>query len=163
MSDWGIRVDGIEEEQARLDALATMLLDLRPFWPTLTSLFVSWMGRQFESEGAYLTDPWQPLSPDYAARKAVTHPGKGILVADGDLKRGATTPQRDAGPRSITFIINWVKQGERLDPKWHHLGQGNNPRRPLLGAVLPDEAQMEFDTALDDYAEDMLQRLGFHH
>jgi len=160
-SDWWVEVDGIEENQHRLDLLSTMLLDLRPFWPRLTTLFVSWMGRQFETEGAFLTDPWAPLTPDYAARKALKHPGKGILVAEGDLKRGATTPRREQSPSSITFILGWVKRGQSLDPKWHHRGEGHNRRRPLIGTALPDEAQLEFDQALEDYAEDMLQRLGF--
>lgn len=43
----------------------------------------------FESEGG---GSWAPLDPIYAARKAVTHPGKGILEREGTYRNAATHP-----------------------------------------------------------------------
>ena len=51
----------------------------------------------FESEGH---GSWAPLDPIYAARKAVTHPGKGILEREGVYRDAATHPNH-AGSLSV--------------------------------------------------------------
>lgn len=163
--DWEAKFHD-EVYKAKLRAFSSLLLDLRPFWPRVVPLFVSWMQRQFESEGRFWNTPWAPLSPEYAARKAVTHPGKGILVADGDLRREASTPARRVTRTSLTLTIRWRKPARRgrtrmrLDPRWHQLGTQRMPARPLLSQLLPLEAQMELEQLGEQYVEEMAQRVG---
>lgn len=157
---WGVDGDTADEER-RLHAFALAMSDLRPFWPKVVPLFIQWMKRQFESQGIYWTGAaWRPLTPDYAARKSIDHPGRGILVAAGDLRRGASQPLRVATPRSLTLTIEWPKGDGHYDPAWHHLGEGNNPRRPLLSQQLNTEQQMELDEVGREYVNDTARRLG---
>ena len=159
---WDVDVDD-ERLKSQLRAFASLMLDLRPFWPRVVPLFIGWMREQFETEGAYFGTPWAPLSPAYAARKAVTHPGRGLLVADGDLRRESSAPGRKATPTSLTLTIRWRKsKGRRraLDPRWHQLGTDRMPARPLLSEVLPPDAQLELEQAADEYVTEMAQRVG---
>jgi len=162
-SGWDVEFDD-ELKKAQLKAFASLLLDLRPFWPRVVPLFVGWMSQQFETEGVYWGTPWAPLSPEYAARKAITHPGKGLLVADGDLRKGASMPARRATRTSLTLTIRWPKRkgrkGQKLDPGWHQLGTQRMPARPLLGPILPMDAQLELEHAADDYVHEMAERVG---
>lgn len=129
-------------------------------------LFIGWMRQQFESEGAFWGTPWAPLSPGYAAFKSRNYPGKTILIAEGDLRRGASLPQREVTPRTLTLTIDWPKggleqdSGLRWDPAWHHLGRGNLPARPLLADGLPPTAMMELENAVGDYVDEMARRVG---
>ena len=160
--DWGVDVD-VAETKARLQAFASQILDLRSFWPRVVPLFIGWEAQQFKTEGAYWGTPWAPLSPEYALRKAALHPGKGILVADGDLRREASTPSRRATPQTLTLTIRWRKRKGRrrvLDPGWHMLGTDRMPARPLLGSVLPLEAERELDAAAEEHIEDLARRTG---
>ena len=173
MPGWGADYDD-DGYQKRLEGYAKSFINLRGFWPKVVPLFIRWEGKQFASEGVYWTGaPWAPLSPRYAAWKAIHFPGQTILKAKGDLLRGATTPKRVVTAQTLTLIIEWPKKPEQprpwkrdptkmthptqvFDPAWHHLGEGNNPMRPLLmEEFLNPEQQMELDEAANDYAEEM--------
>ncbi len=159
---WHVDFDSADD-QAKLRAFASLLLDLRPFWPRVVPLFIGWMREQFATEGDYWGTPWAPLSPEYALRKAAMYPGRGILVAEGDLRRGASMPSRRAGPHSLTLTIRWRKRrGKRrtLDPAWHQFGTDRMPARPLLGESLPPDAQKELDLAAEEYVTEMAKMTG---
>jgi hypothetical protein len=160
VAGWGVDLSGLNEAERKLTRLAALLLDLRPFWPRVVPLFVGWMREQFRTEGRFFSTPWPPLSPAYAARKLRLYPSKGILVAEGDLRRGASLPERRATPRTLTLTITWPKEGERLDPQWHQLGTRHMPARPLLSDILPTEAMQELRQAQEEYVEDMIRRVG---
>ena len=138
-----------------LNRIAAFLLDLRPFWPKVVPVFIAWMRAQFETEGAFAWgQPWAPLSPSYAAWKAIAHPGKGILIAEGDLRRAASNPIRRATPSSLTLTID--------DPKLQHheTGTANMPARPLLfGDPLPIAASAMLDHAVESYVDDLVRRV----
>lgn len=42
----------------------------------------------WETEGAVFGEPWAPLNPKYAKRKAKKYPGAGILEATGTMRSG---------------------------------------------------------------------------
>jgi hypothetical protein len=68
------------------------------------------------------------------------YPGKGILVATGDMKRAASAPRACVTPTSLTLTID--------DPKlqYHQDGTDRMPARPLVfGDPLPPEARAELD------------------
>lgn len=155
-----IEIDGAAELEKRLAMFEATIRDLRSFWPSVVPLFIKWMRQQFETEGAFMGTPWAPLTARYAAWKGVHYPGKGLLYAEGDLRRGASLPQRDAGPTHLTLSIGWPKAGENLDPDWHQSGTSKMVARPLLAEHLPPEAQDDLERAATDYVTDNARRFG---
>lgn len=178
--------EGLDESQKALQRVAVQLLDLRPFWSTVADLAIDWIGTQFEQQGAFMTGPWAPLSPAYAAWKAIRYPGRPILAADGDLRRAATTPKRDARPLSLTLTIEPYTKRKRstgradltlsgtgstrtaaasssstkvMQPGWFQEGTARMPARPLVGD-LPEYALDQLDRAAEDYVDDILARAG---
>jgi hypothetical protein len=133
---------------------AAFLGDLRSFWPLVVPLFIGWMREQFSTEGAFGGQPWTPLSPDYAAAKAVQYPGKGILVASGKMKKAASMPRRIVTPRTLTLSID----SDYL--QYHQEGTDRMPKRPLIFDLLPAPAQAELTEAANIYVRDIAHRLG---
>lgn len=79
MPGWGADYDD-EMTQKRLEAVAARLLDFTEFWPRIVRLFLGWEQKQFKTEGAFWGTPWAPLSPAYAAWKAVHFPDRKSVV-----------------------------------------------------------------------------------
>lgn len=151
--DASVRIDfhGTPEQ---LQKLAVFLSDLRSFWPLLVPTVTGWWRRQFESEGEFGGHAWAALTPAYAARKAHTHPGRGILVATGALKRSASRPRRAQTATSLTLAIDDQKL------PFHQEGTGRMPARPLIfGDPLPPAARAELDHVANAYVTDLLKRL----
>lgn len=162
-----VRVDlsGFDEAERGLVRLLAMLTDLRPFWPRLVPIFVGWMKEQFESEGGWGGDPWAPLSDDYAQRKAMLHPGRGILYATGDLRRAASLPKRRVSPRSMQLIVDDadMRHGAKVPRAvagYHQWGTDAMPARPIVPEELPLEAGEEVRTAAEAWIDEMATRLG---
>lgn len=148
-----VDVEGDEEARRKVAQLLLLVSDLRGFWPLVVPLFTSWMARQFSSEGAFGGQSWAPLSPAYAAYKAQAHPGKTILIAEGDLRQAASRPDRQASPRQLTLTITDPKVG------YHQEGTTKMPARPLLFDRLPAQAQAELNAAAETYVTGIVRRL----
>jgi phage gpG-like protein len=86
--------------------------------------------RWFESEGE---GTWPALSEAYAQRKAILHPGKPILVAEGDLRAAATSAERllrSSSAAAADYVI--------ADPKAaFHGGPGPHPVMPKRDPFIP--------------------------
>lgn len=151
---WKLNYDGLDEGQRALVRYVSFMLDLRPFWPIVSRSFISWMGRQFKTEGDFGGDPWEPLDPDYLAWKSQHAPGRPILQFTGDLLRAATTPERRVSPFMLELSI--------VDPKidYHQEGTDHMPARPVVFDQLPLEAALELDRLAGEYADDMARRAG---
>lgn len=93
--------EGLERHLDDLDGR----LDLRPAWDDVARVFTEAEERQFLTEGAAGGTPWAPLSPRYAAWKAIHFPGKGILRRTDALFRSLTQgPEtRDEERHSVTL------------------------------------------------------------
>lgn len=130
------------------------MLDLRPFWPLVVPAFIRWMGQQFESEGGWGGESWAALSPAYAAWKATHYPGKSILYAEGDMRKAASKPQREATPNTLTLTI--------VDPKieFHQGGTDKMPARPVIPDSLPFAADNELTDLANLYVRENLVRFG---
>ncbi len=115
---------------------------------------MQWMGEQFATEGAWGGEPWAPLSPGYALAKAGRFPGRGILYATGQLRRAASSPQRQATADSLTLRIVDFKAG------WHQDGTTRMPARPIIPSSLPITARIQLDRAADDHVDDLTRRPG---
>jgi hypothetical protein len=139
---------------ARLEKLALFLQDLRSFWPLLVPVVTGWWRQQFATEGEFGGAHWADLSPEYAARKAQQHPGAGILVATGAMKRAASAPERRQTPTELVLTI-----ADSTLP-YHQAGSDRMPARPLVfGSPLPAGPQAELDAVAETYVRDLLARL----
>ena len=119
-----VEVEGDGVAVKRLGLYADHLEDFSPLWPDITDAFTErekiWFDRQGEG--------WAPLSPDYAARKALIHPGKPILVASGDLKDSLTGQGADLYHTDRELLLGTTEKVARF----HASGTRNMPARPPL-------------------------------
>jgi hypothetical protein len=154
--DDGLRIHltGDEEARRRLAQLELFLEDLRPFWPLLVPVFIGWMGAQFASEGGWGGQTWAPLSPAYAVWKHQHFPGRTILIREGNLRRAASSPRREATPRTLTLWIDDETAG------YHQDGTSQMPARPLIPTPLPASALRDVDLAAQEYVSTLIRRLG---
>lgn len=178
MSD--VLLEGSDEYDAALQKLIELVVDLRPFWPLTVPIFVGWIGRQFDTEGEYFGQQWAPLSDAYNSWKMRHYPDKGILSAEGDLRRAATHPKRTVTAETIVLrIVPYEKTerssdltpkgarsrkraglGKTMDPDWFQSGTSRMPARPLLADTLPPEAETELRDAAEGYLHESAMKLG---
>lgn len=152
MPDMSVHVDDADARR-ELNIISAGLADLTGFWPMLVPLWLSWMRRQFETEGAFGGQPWPPLSPAYAVWKASRRPGKPVLQLTGAMKQAVSRPHRSQTPQSLTLTIDDKKLG------YHQDGTTRMPARPVIfGDPLPPVAAMELERAADEYVTDLIRR-----
>jgi hypothetical protein len=149
VSNFHIEITGDELAKRKLAQLALFLSDLRPFWPLVVPLFIGWMRQQFESEGAFGGKPWAPLTASTLAQKGS---GKSILIDTGALRRAASSPRREASPRTLTLTIE--------DPKieYHQEGTSKMVARPILFDDLPAAARVELQAVAEGYVRTLAAR-----
>lgn len=88
----------------------------------------------FESEGAWIGDPWPRLSSSYAPWKEEHYPGRQIGVATGDLRSRAIS--RDAirvTEDQVTYHVDGVKAAA-FQSGWSN-SRGSGPPRPFAEAT----------------------------
>ena len=146
-----MQLDNLPPVKKYIEGAKERLEDLRPVWEAAHVWFMEQEGRQFTTQGKYLTgQKWEKLSDDYAARKkAAGKPelgGVGILYRDGDMFRSLT---RSKDPNHIAIMKEDHAIFGTSDPKaeWHHSGRetrkrgGRLPERPI---VLVGDAMRKF-------------------
>lgn len=109
-----------------LDRIAEDVGDVSPAWEVIADRFAAAERKQFDSEGAYGSGGWAPLSEDYGAWKANVRPGAPILVFDGELRKSLTERPFGVeviGPDSMV-IGSDVEYG-----LYHQQGTDRMPRR----------------------------------
>lgn len=84
----------------------------------------------FESEGAAIGEPWDPLSAAYAKRKEKLYPGTGILEASG-LMRDSFTRLIDSTSLKIGNAAEYFKYHQSSAPRTSRL-----PRRIMMQLTL---------------------------
>jgi hypothetical protein len=149
-----VHLTGDDAYRRKLAEFELFLHDLRSFWPMLVPIVHGWMGAQFATEGSWGGQRWHALSPAYAVEKARSHPGRTILIRDGDLRQAASRMRREASPRTL---VMWIDSP--LAPI-HQEGGANLPARPLIPSPLPQSALREVDEAADVYVSTLVRRLG---
>lgn len=149
-----VELVGFDAAERNLRGFAATMLDLRPFWPLVVPLFISWMAQQFDTEGDWGGEAWAPLTADYAAYKAQRYPGKSILIASGELRQAASRPARIATPSSLTLTIS-----DRTI-EYHQDGSDKMPARPVIPDELPFSAEAQLELAAEGYIQDMARRFN---
>jgi hypothetical protein len=120
----------------------------------LVPIFIGWMGEQFASEGGWGGQTWAPLSPAYAVWKSQNYPGRSILIRDGTLRRAASSPRREATPRTLTLWIDDDVAG------YHQDGTDRMPARPIIPSPLPAAALRDVSLAATEYVSTLIRRIG---
>jgi phage gpG-like protein len=88
-----VEIAGEVQMDRGIARFADGVADYRPIWPVIEDDFYSLESRQFQTEGAAGGEVWAPLSPEYAAWKALEFPGQPILQRTGEMMASLT--QRD--------------------------------------------------------------------
>lgn len=117
----------------------------RPAFEKMADAFAQAETRQFDSEGGYGSGGWAPLSPSYAAWKAIHYPGKPILERTGALRRALTT--RPLGVERIEDEFGEFGVGGSLGSGvdyavYHQQGTPKMPARPPV--AFPESVKREF-------------------
>ena len=126
--DMLLRVEGF------IDRIDMRLRNFSRFWTDFVAPFTyGEIDDIFESEGH---GSWAPLDPIYAARKAVTHPGKGILERDGTYRDAATHPNHpnsliDISPTELELGVSGLGY-----PAFHEEGTDDLSARPVYELIV---------------------------
>jgi phage gpG-like protein len=127
-----LALPGLPALSVGLNRLRTDIADWTPFWTERFAPFFYRMVQQdFVLEGGASGSPWAPLSPRYAAWKAVHFPGKGILVRSGALKASLAS---GSAPGAIFATTPTTLELGTTVPYgiYHQLGGAHLPQRPPL-------------------------------
>ena len=133
--------------------------DLTPFWNDFAAEFVANRAREVFSTEGYGT--WAPLDPAYAAAKAETHPGRGVLQRTGTYLAAATEVEHPgnvfvATPTEMVYGVDadyFVSQFGENYPERHELGLGVSER--LVFELLVDaELDTEISNLLEQWSAD---------
>lgn len=135
MDDGGLR--------AMLKGVESSLADLRPFFDDVHNIFINMEKAQFASEGARSGEHWEPLNPDYAARKRREYGDKGIERMRDHLY-GSLTSKGDSGH---VFAVGpgWMEVGTSLlYARAQHFGYepAGLPSRPLIRVTKKEGEEM---------------------
>ena len=142
-----IRFGDVMSTEVFIRNLDSRLQDQRRFWMDSVAPFIySEIDDIFHTGGR---GTWADLDPIYAARKAVTHPGKGILRSDDTYYKAATTPRHpgsllEVSPTALgvgvrgayfesTFGANYPGLHEEGDP------ETNLSARPVYELIVAGE------------------------
>ncbi len=129
-----IRILGLTTAINQLSSLAAGIQDWNGYWEVVEEFLDKRAEQAFNTEGASHGQPWEPLSPAYAIRKARDGYGtQKILVRTGAMKAGLL----GSGDLSHT-----IRRRSRRRFTWgssdplvaiHHEGKGDwLPARPIL-------------------------------
>lgn len=157
MLDIQVAITGQEHVGRIIGAVTAAMRDFRPIWHAFRPALHEIAILQFATEGAHGGHKWKALSPEYARRKAITHPGRTILVRDGDLAESLIS---DHGAGAIfrpgTEMLEWGTS----DPKaaWHQFGYEGLDRREVV--VLTQQDTRDLATLAADLVMAAARRAG---
>lgn len=106
----------------------------------MTSFF---SGQVYASQGAELDDQWQPLSAAYELQKAKKYPGRGILIASGEMQN-SYFHESDSNSLVVSNSSDHFPYHQSDEPRTTNL-----PRRASM-AVVPQVKQIIAQVIDDD-------------
>lgn len=127
--------DGIDSFSLSLDRFGDNVSDLRPAFNDMADEFVALQRANFGGGGS-VYGAWSPLSPVYAAWKAVHYPGRPILTRTGALRDDLT--QRPLAVENID--PHRMELGtDREYAAYHQRGTARMPQRKIINQPSPSE------------------------
>ena len=138
-----ITFDKLLRTEVFIGNIDARLSDHRRFWTDFVAPFVySEIDDIFDSQG---DGTWADLDPRYAARKAVTHPGKGILRRDDTYFDAATGPNApgsllQVSPLEMVIGVDGGYFESQFGVNYPALHEGGNsktnlPQRSVYGLI----------------------------
>ena len=132
-----IHFDSLQRVEALVEKIGARLQNHRRFWTDFVAPFTyGEIDDIFDSGGRGL---WADLDPLYAARKAVSYPGKDILRRDDDYFKAATTPNHasshvEVGPTELVLGVSGLGY-----PAFHEEGTEDLSARPVYELIVAGE------------------------
>ena len=123
-----INYDTLLQIQVFVSNIDAQLQDRKRFWTQYVAPFAyGEIDDIFDSGGRGL---WPDLDPIYAAQKAVTHPGQGILRRDDTYYKAATGPNRAGSIYDVgaTELVIGVSGASVEYAAYHEEGRGVSGR-----------------------------------
>jgi phage virion morphogenesis protein len=118
-----------------LSALERAGADLRPLFRDWGEELLIRHDRRWDREQAPDGTPWEPLDPEYAARKADARPNAGLLVFDENMRRlhyNAHPDRLEFGANEIYAATHQFGDPGRGIPQREFLGVSDADREALL-------------------------------
>ena len=129
-----VNIAGVSGIEVLLSGIDARLQNMTPFWTDYVSPFVYAESDDiFDSQGH---GTWADLDPRYAKRKAVTHPGKGILRRDDTYFDAATGPNApgsflQVSPLELVIGVDGGYFEAQFGVNYPALHEGGNPKTNL--------------------------------
>jgi phage gpG-like protein len=135
-----VKVVGLPELEARLNrtiaAIGSMMPEFTSVGKILTEFYAT---TPFLSQGNIYGEQWEPLSPAYKAWKEKKYPGKGLLVASGNMMNSFKS-----APTPVSVTIS----NDSSVFKYHQLGTEKMPQRVMM--LLEDEQRQLVINTIED-------------
>ncbi len=146
----------VAEAEALMKELRAAVDDFTPAWPKVERVVLDMERRQFETEGAYGGERWEPLNPSYAELKRREHGELGILRRNDVLftsltRKGALGHFYNAGP-------NFVEVGTTIPYGEYHQRGHESPTRLPRRKVIPTPPREIGEAIADILLAYILQR-----
>lgn len=131
-----LKGDGFTPFSMVLERLAGRAGDASPAFDKMADVFAASMRHQFDKAGGHTGPRWAPLTPQYAAQKQRTHPGRPLLVRDGGLRDDLTSR-----PLAVEHITSkrMIVGTSRDYARYHQDGTGVMVARKLIGTPTAQE------------------------
>lgn len=139
-------ISGTEEELSRLSKLKDGLNDFGAALKTIGDQMARYYSSEsFASQGGVFGSAWADLSPIYAKRKGKLFPGRGILVATGNMQ-DSFTADSDNSSLYVTNTAEYAVYHQSTEPR------SKMPYRPFM-AVNDDVKGIVQQVMQDDIQE----------
>lgn len=131
-------VDGDVQLSRQLVGISRRGTDLRPAWHQIADDLMGWERRQFDTEGAFGSGGWAPLSPWTVMQKQMLGQDNGILHRSGALMRSLTTKGASGNVTSVS--PHQLVFGTTIPyARYHQSGTARMPMRKPI--ELPEQAR----------------------
>lgn len=132
-----LKITGTKEEINKFHSLGEKLTNFSTAMMRIGDELKSYYsGQVFASEGGAIGQRWAKLSPVYASWKGKHYPGRGILIATGEMQQSF---ESHATPISVEI------SNSSNHFKYNQLGTRRMPARPML--------------TIDDHVKDIVEHV----
>lgn len=146
-----IVISGNDEELTKLSKLKDSLGDFRSALKTIGDQMVRYYSSEsFASQGGVFGSAWEALSPIYAKRKGKLYPGRGILVATGNMQNSFTA-ESDNNSLLVTNTAEYAVYHQSTEQR------SKMPYRPFM--AVNDEIKGIVQQAMQDDIDEKLRGL----
>jgi hypothetical protein len=151
MSAQNVEFVGLDRVFAGFSRIEKRLVSLKPLWERF--------GREFyrQETAWFASEPWTPLSPEYAERKRKEFGSKPLLRATDALFKSLTQEGAEGNIHQVNDLGAQFGSND-FKAKLHSTGTSRMPAREPLAE--PDVNR--YETIAGQYINEMMSEAGFH-